>query len=193
MVLVASSNWLLRELPIRMGVPLSSLSLFSWRQEFSFLLDIIQMVSLPDEKKVRDLIGQNFHINAKRYWILMNYKDPNTVVLAAHGAGPLSEVIPQLRDDQMQYLLIRLPLDDQAQHVAQGSEITVNKIRDVFVAWTGPKVGLIEKGKKKSHIGALQKLLSPSHAELQAVNRDHFTEENLKYKSDPKSGSHIID
>jgi hypothetical protein len=66
-------------------------------------------------------------------------------------------------------------------------------VRDVFIAWTGPKVGLMEKGKKKSHLGALQALLSPAHAQLECVNKQNFTEANVVYKSDPKAGSHIIE
>ncbi len=52
---------------------------------------------------------------------------------------------------------------------------------------------MIEKGKKKSHLGAVQALLSPCHAQLYAVNKANITEQNLKVKSDPKAGTHIID
>ena len=148
-------------------------------------------VSLPDEAKVKGLIKELFHINAKRGWILLSYTGPNTVSYTAHGTGQLSEVVSLLKDDQMQYFIVRVPLDDT--DTPPGAEIRVNKYRDASVAWTGPKVGLIEKGKKKSHIGALQALLVPVHAQLYCTNKANLTENNLKAKSDPKAGSHIID
>jgi len=149
------------------------------------------MVSLPDESKVKALIKELFHVNAKRGWILLSYTGPNTVSYTSHGTGPLSEVTNQLKDDQMQYFIIRVPLEDT--DTPPGAEISVAKVRDASVAWTGPKVGLIEKGKKKSHIGALQALLVPVHAQLYCTNKANLTEKNLKEKSDPKAGSHIID
>lgn len=121
----------------------------------------------------------------------MSYTGPNTVSYTAHGTGPLSEVVALLKDDQMQYFIVRVPLEDT--DTPPGAEIHVNKIRDASVAWTGPKVGLIEKGKKKSHLGAVQALLVPVHAQLYCTNKANLTEKTLKEKADPKAGSHIIE
>jgi len=152
------------------------------------------MVSLPDAQKVKDLISQNYGVNALRAWILMGYSDPTTVRLEAHGVGSLSEFIDRLEDNKIQYFLLRLPLgNDPSTDVVAGAEIKVSKNRDVFCCWTGPGVGIIEKGKKKSHLGSIEALLSPSHAQLQATNRSHLNEKTIIEKSDPKSGSHIID
>jgi len=152
------------------------------------------MVSLPDAQKVKDLITQNFGVSSLRAWILMGYSDPTTVRLEAHGVGSLAEFIDRLEDNKIQYFLLRLPLgNDPSTDVQAGAEIKVSKNRDVFCAWTGPGVGIIEKGKKKSHLGSIEALLSPSHAQLQATNRSHLIEKTLIEKSDPKSGSHIID
>jgi hypothetical protein len=76
----------------------------------------------------------------------------------------------------------------------------------------------VQAGKKKSHVGEVTKILKPFHAELTAVNKDTFTLENVigttrpcatlspppyahvltshrgsPAKSDPLSGSHVID
>jgi len=152
-----------------------------------------KMATIPDAEKVRGLIHQLFTVNSPRGWILMGYRDPNTIVYEAHGTGPLSEITSRLQDDKVQYFIIRIPLDDHASHVAAGAEIQVSKTRDVMVSWTGPKVGMIEKGKKKSHLGAMTALLTPVHAELYAVNKANITEKVLKEKSEPHAGSHIID
>ncbi len=94
----------------------------------------------------------------------MRYRDANTIVYDSHGTGPLTEITDKLQDNEMAYMIFRLPLDNPSGtdnvRTGPGAEIQVNKVRDVFVAWTGPKVGLIEKGKKKSHLGTMQALLS---------------------------------
>lgn len=88
----------------------------------------------------------------------MTYSNPTTVSYNSHGTGPLSEVVSKLKDTEIAYIMIRFPLGDAASHVSPGAEIQVSKTRDAFIAWYGPKVGIIERGKKKSHLGALQAL-----------------------------------
>jgi len=143
-------------------------------------------LNLPDRAKVEELIKSLWSKDNRRAWIVMHYTGPDTVSYQAHGNGSVSEAVALLEDNKVQYCLFRIPVDTQT------GEINVQKVRDVFVAWTGPKVGVIEKGKKKVHIGRMGAFLKPSHAELQAVNRDLLTEQNLLYCSDPH-GAHIIE
>jgi hypothetical protein len=147
-----------------------------------------ESVNNPDKEKVQGIIQQLWTKDSRRAWLVMDYhpKDPNTVVYRASGTGPISEAVALLADDKVQYCLVRLPIDKVA------GEINVNAKRDIFIVWCGPKVGVIEKGKKKIHTGAMAAFLKPSHAELQAVRRELLTESNLLYCSDP-NGMHIID
>jgi len=143
-------------------------------------------INNPDSAKVQALIKELWSKDNRRAWLLMGYSGPETVVYEGHGTGAISEAVAKLQDNKIQYLLVRLPLTKKE------GEITVDTVRDVFVAWTGPRVPIIEKGRKKIHIGSMAAFLKPSHAELQAVNRDLLTEQNLLYCSDPH-GAHIID
>jgi hypothetical protein len=90
--------------------------------------------------------------------------------------------------------------------------------RDIFIGWIGPKVGIVQKGRKKAHVGEVKELLKvlplslcffkltqtpthphppqkkqPFHAELFALRRTNFTESVVRENSAPGTGSHMID
>jgi hypothetical protein len=66
-------------------------------------------------------------------------------------------------------------------------------VRDVFVCWCGPNVKKIEAARKKTHTGDVRKVFQPHAAEVEALNRQNFTEQTLLERSAPLSGSHVID
>lgn len=57
----------------------------------------------------------------------------------------------------------------------------------------GPGVGVIEKGKKVASMGDVEALLQPFHSSLTALSRTNFNDETIIDRSNPLSGSHIID
>jgi len=61
--------------------------------------------------------------------------------LQASGKGDVAELVSKLDDKQMQYILVRIPLNEKSTHIAQ-----VSKSRDVFIAWIGPEVSTLAKG-----------------------------------------------
>lgn len=58
---------------------------------------------------------------------------------------------------------------------------------------TGPNVGIIEKGKKTTFLGDAQAFLQPYHSYITALSRDDLNDENILDRSNPLSGSHVID
>ncbi|KAF7562069.1 hypothetical protein G7046_g2066 [Stylonectria norvegica] len=135
-------------------------------------------VHLDNESDLREAQAALFNQNSQNGWLLLNYVSPSTLHFSAGGEGGVDELRNQLEDDQIQYALVRV--------LAEG------KVRDVFVAWTGPGVGIIEKGKKFSHTGDAQAFLKPYHAEVTVHNKKKFNEENLIDRSNPASTSHDI-
>jgi len=121
-------------------------------------------------------------------FVVLNYTGPATLALAHQGSGGVSELVALLQDDQVQYCVVRVPLDRGSLKKEGESQ----KTRDVFIQWSGPRVGQIEKGKKKAHVGAVQRSLPPTHATLFATSKRHFTEDEVIAKSDPLSGSHEL-
>eukprot|EP01119_Soliformovum_irregulare_P018075 TRINITY_DN547_c0_g1_i4.p4 TRINITY_DN547_c0_g1~~TRINITY_DN547_c0_g1_i4.p4 ORF type:complete len:103 (-),score=24.25 TRINITY_DN547_c0_g1_i4:886-1194(-) len=90
-------------------------------------------------------------------------------------------MVSHLKDDQIQYCLIRLPEVNSVKDAVNvdrkdGKILT----KDIFINWSGPAVRQIEKGQKKSHVGDVSAYLKPFHADLSAVNRENFTEEVVR-------------
>lgn len=83
----------------------------------------------------------------------------------------------------MQYAVIRIP----------DKKDKTDTVRDVMISWSGPSVGIMERSKKKVHIGEVKELLTPYHADLEAISKSNFTENVVMERSGPLSGSHVID
>jgi hypothetical protein len=141
---------------------------------------------LDNESELREAQAATFNADSTSGWVLLNYINANTVHFAAGGEGGAEDVVTHLADDQIQYILIR-----EGGIQERGSSKTT--YRDVFIAWIGPNVGIIEKGKKSNYLGDAESLLQPFHASLTALNKEHFDDETIIDRSHPLSGSHVID
>jgi len=123
-------------------------------------------LTLDNEPELREAQAALFNINAPGgSWILLSYVGPSTVHLASGGSDSVEQVRWQFEDDQIQYAMLRLDVSGQT-----GNE----KIRVLFVQWTGPGVGIIEKTKKTAHVGDAQALLQPFHRDVYVTNRQRF-------------------
>ncbi|KAM9993801.1 hypothetical protein ACTFIZ_011779 [Dictyostelium cf. discoideum] len=120
-----------------------------------------------------------FNINSVSGWVLLNYVGPSTVHYVS-GGEDFSEIADKLEDDQIQYGLARI------------GDI---RERDVFFCWIGPGVGIIEKGKKTDFLGDAQQYLQPLSPDtsITVLNKSHFTRDNVVDRSNPSSGSHVIE
>eukprot|EP00012_Vannella_robusta_P008579 CAMPEP_0206208062 /NCGR_PEP_ID=MMETSP0166-20121206/15986_1 /ASSEMBLY_ACC=CAM_ASM_000260 /TAXON_ID=95228 /ORGANISM="Vannella robusta, Strain DIVA3 518/3/11/1/6" /LENGTH=143 /DNA_ID=CAMNT_0053628989 /DNA_START=8 /DNA_END=439 /DNA_ORIENTATION=+ len=118
-------------------------------------------------------------------WVLVGYQDDKTLVLQGKGNGGVSELVQNIKEDEAQFCLVRI--DDNT----KGS--LKETTRDIFIAWYGPGLSIIKRGKKTSDLGTVQKVMKPFHADITAVNKENFNETNVRDKSMPLSGSHVID
>jgi hypothetical protein len=98
-------------------------------------------------------------------------------------AGGVSELAQHLKDDQVQYAIVRIP---EKKDIA-------NATRDIFITWWGPKHPKIKCAKKRTHHADVKKVMQPSHAEIEVINKANFNEETVRERSNPGSGSHVID
>lgn len=127
-----------------------------------------------------------FSDDAVSGWVLLNYTEANTVHFAESGTGDVDELRSHLRDDQIQYALVRMGGIQE-----RGTLKTT--VRDVFVTWIGPDVDPVERTLKAANEVDAQSFLEPFHAALVVLNRDNFTNENVIDRSHPLAGSHVID
>ena len=123
------------------------------------------LLTLDNEGELREAQAALFNANARGCaWLLLNYVGFTTVHFTAGGSDSVEELRPHLQDEEIQYALVRLPLPD-------------GSTRDVFVQFTGPGVGIIEKGKKTAHLGDVQALLQPFHKDVSVTNPHRFDTE----------------
>ncbi len=104
-------------------------------------------------------------------WLLLNYVGDSTVHLAAGNDSDAESLEYHLKDDEVQYALLRLS--------------TASGVRDVFVSWVGPGVGIVEKGKRLAFVSDAQALLRPYQSSITASSRSRFTTANVLAASEP--------
>eukprot|EP00028_Trichosphaerium_sp_Am-I-7-wt_P002663 CAMPEP_0168529382 /NCGR_PEP_ID=MMETSP0405-20121227/13879_1 /TAXON_ID=498012 /ORGANISM="Trichosphaerium sp, Strain Am-I-7 wt" /LENGTH=147 /DNA_ID=CAMNT_0008553103 /DNA_START=82 /DNA_END=525 /DNA_ORIENTATION=+ len=122
-------------------------------------------------------------------WMILGYNGKRIQVVAQGNTG-VEDLVSRLGDDQVQYVLVRLP-DKNEVIGADGEAVKTGK--DIFIQWTGPKVKVMERGKKRTHAGEVETFMKPVHASLTAVSKDNFNAPTILQKSHPKSGSHVLD
>ena len=129
------------------------------------------------------LMDERFGKGPIASYVVLGYNNASGAIrMQAGGEGGVTEMVTELRDDQIQYCLIRIT------YLEDGHTLT----RDVFVQWNGPKVSAIQKGIKKAHCGEVKNVLCPTAIELLASNKANFTLETLLARSAP-TAIHIID
>eukprot|EP01100_Stratorugosa_tubuloviscum_P012928 TRINITY_DN628_c1_g1_i3.p1 TRINITY_DN628_c1_g1~~TRINITY_DN628_c1_g1_i3.p1 ORF type:complete len:142 (+),score=79.34 TRINITY_DN628_c1_g1_i3:58-483(+) len=141
------------------------------------------MANFQNLAGIRTAIADVLRPNCYAGWVLLGYVNDNTIALQGSGEAGVDELATHLREDQVQYMLVRL----------SEQKGTTMSSRDIFIAWTGPRVSKIQAARKASNVGAVQGVLSPNHGQLTALNRDNFNEATVRARSAPGSGSHIID
>jgi len=67
--------------------------------------------------------------------------------------------------NKVQFALLRLP-------AAADTPQTSKTSRDIFIGWVGPKVGIVQKGRKNAHVGEVKELLKVTNypKEIQGDN-----------------------
>jgi hypothetical protein len=140
------------------------------------------MARFSDPDSVTAAIADVLRPASKNGWVMVTYNG-NNLVLEGKGTGGVNEVRSRLRNDAVQYILLRI--EDRK----EGAFTT----RDVFVAWTGPEVSKIQAAKRAADAAVVQSVMRPSHAQITAVNKERFTESEVRDKSAPLSGSHHIE
>ncbi|XP_049849933.1 uncharacterized protein LOC126320475 [Schistocerca gregaria] len=142
--------------------------------------------NVVDKKSIDNAKAKIFAGSKTRGFIILGYAPgsmTNIVLQTQMEDGTVENLVSKLDDSQVQYALIRIP---------DKKDLT-DTVRDVMVAWAGPKVKAVEKSKKKTHTGYMKEVLAPFHADLEAISKANFTEAVLKDRSNPLSGSHVID
>lgn len=121
---------------------------------------------------------------SKNGYVVCGYReDGATLFLQGYGYGGPAACLPLLQDDQQQYVMVRIP-DGQKD---------VPSTRDVLITWQGRSVPIIRKGRYGEHRNTVLLMFEHSHAHLTCLgDRKNFTEELIRQRSAPLSGSHEL-
>jgi len=146
----------------------------------------VGVLTFTDIDAIRDNIAAIQTATNHFGWLSVGYVAQTKISLQATGYKSVEELADNLRDDQIQYALLRVGVDfDRDQKVT--------KTRDILIVWYGPKVKMLEKGQKTSHFGDIKKVIKPFHSELSVTGKSNFNKETIIERSSPGSGSHSID
>jgi len=142
-------------------------------------------ISFSNQEEFEEAKAQLLDPKTSGGWLTVGYSSPLTLVMQGHGDGGVEELLNSLDDSQIQYIMFRLsaPVDGVAK----------NATKDVFINWIGPKVGGLEKGKKRLYVDTVQQMFKPYHCALEAVGRRTFNEKTIRERIGHYGGSHTID
>jgi len=103
-------------------------------------------------------------------WMLLGYENNSSLCIQATCENDnIPELVNNLRDNEVQYVVLRL-----RQEKGDGSSH-----RHVFITWIGHDVNLVEKTQKKIHAGKVARSFRPFHAELSAISKQNFTRDRV--------------
>lgn len=126
-------------------------------------------VHMDNEGDMREARAVLFNVNSRSGWILLDWAGSSTIHFDTGGEEGLSELIPNLRDDEIQYALYRIG------NIPDGYRTTV---RDVFITIIGSRVSSSEISEKKGYLDDVKWYLEPFHSEVVVKNKYNLTDDS---------------
>lgn len=151
---------------------------------------VLGAITFADVDTVREELTLCLGPGAASGWVLVGYKDDKNVVFQKSGMGGVEELAQHLRDNEMQYAVVRVATSLASE---AGLNTDAQNLRDVFIQWCGPAVKILEKGKKKPHAVDVKKVLQPTQSDLFVTNKAAFTTATVAERSNPLSKKKEID
>jgi len=111
-------------------------------------------------------------------WILLGYEG-NSIVLQGKGSGGLSEAVNDLKDDQCQYLYLRVISGDQESR----------RTKFVFISWCGEQVGALKRAKMSVHKASVKSVIKDFGIEMHSTNKEDLSEDDLMQRVKKASGA----
>jgi len=138
----------------------------------------------PQIAAVRDRLLSS---TSKAGWLVLSYEGKTHIALTAQGdSDNVDDWVTYLKDDDIQYVLMRLPKGRLVE------DLGLTATKDVFITWTGPNVGRVARGMKKGDFADVSGHCQPHHVDVEAINKKNITNDNVRFKTFG-AGSHVID
>jgi len=137
-----------------------------------------------DEVTIDDGVGQALKQlrTGALSWVAATYHsfDRPLIVLKASGTGDVSEIVPELQDDNVCYVLVR-----KIEQIDQ-----TEAVKFVYIRWVGSGIPTLQKAKLASHSGAVTQYFAPIHTTLDAPELSEVTDENVMNAVKKASGTY---
>jgi hypothetical protein len=104
-------------------------------------------------------------------WAVAGY-DPSSkdkIVLEATGTGSLNELSTHFHEDGCQFAYLRVTTGDEES----------KRAKFVFIAWTGPKAGILRKAKVSVHKANVKQVFRDFAVETQFADQEDIDEQKL--------------
>uniref|UniRef100_A0A7S4BJE2 ADF-H domain-containing protein n=1 Tax=Chrysotila carterae TaxID=13221 RepID=A0A7S4BJE2_CHRCT len=112
-------------------------------------------------------------------WCLFGYEGKSKIVFERKGSGGVDEMVAALDDAKVSYCLLRVVSGDQES----------KRVKFVFIAYVGPNVGGLARGRVGGHKGGVHELVGQSHVDIQTDDKDDLTEAVIKDKLAKAAGA----
>jgi len=131
-------------------------------------------IKFADQASIIDAIKDVRADDTPTNWVLVGFADggSDTLTLLGKGTGGINEVKALLKDDEVQYGLVRLM--DQIDNSAT--------VKFIFIHFVGEQVKYTRKARIGIHIGKITEIFTPHHTELTISKLDDISEEIIVKK-----------
>lgn len=114
-------------------------------------------------------------------WTLFGYQDKKVITFQADGSGGLEELKSHLKEDQIQYALLKV------MDTIDNLPVT----RFVFIVWVGKDVKIFVKSLCTTHRGKMKDFIGQAHVTLDAISLDDLQQDIIQQKVSDASGSSV--
>jgi len=131
-------------------------------------------IKFADQASILDAIKDVRADDTPTNWVLVGFADggSDTLTLLGKGTGGVNELKALLKDDEVQYGLVRLM--DQIDNSAT--------VKFIFIHFVGEQVKYTRKARIGIHIGKVTEIFTPHHNELTISKLDDISEEIIVKK-----------
>lgn len=115
-------------------------------------------------------------------WLMLGNKDAsnkNSIDLLSEGKGDIEDIRGLLEDDAISFFVLAKTCPDEDMSTSKEAS-NYNVVRNIFLAWVGPKVKPMLKARSSQHRAALYMRLKPMiqlHGELQLAEKAELTDD----------------
>jgi len=131
------------------------------------------------EDAIKPIIAQIRDDAQPETYMILKYESKSKIVCAKTGTGDLDALHEDLSDDEVQYVLFRYEAGDQES----------KRTKFIFLAFIGPNVGGMTKGRVAAHKPDVMAMIGQSHLQISTDDRDEFTAAQVKDKVKKAAGA----